>query len=483
MGRNRLLPNSFFISGLPTRKENFKLFRPKQKSDVIFPRISMIMYHPFWIKYTLYLLSNGFNIDAQNDLFFWAEKSGKRYPTKGILYFCLLSIYLKKMDEKSNPDVRVGRRWSKDWLFHKEAYNNIIKIILEITSKVANRNYTDYINNIFSPLFQSVCKNEKMDLEKIFIDIYNIYLSNNQRRTKKLILQSIAHFVESLAEVIIRIKTKLPRYKSDRLIGSNIDFTKYVVLSNNADSSINKLRKIANTNINFKKEELIALLNQLQETENGQNFIKSFLLISLLNPLKHSNKYIIEKMRDFFNYIKNLEDLSNLILNLFPDITFRNKLTDNLLDMCFYWKLNFFLLDGEDIARKIAIHNKKIMTKEDISQLFESTEYSINYNKFINDFYKDESLLDFLCFSFSKKYKYDDIISGFLEILYKCLIQKMKPIDIFIELLLYRETIRNITAETYELIKQVPGIGKAQFWGLESFIGWSKIFLKVLKDG
>ena len=482
MESNRLLPDTFFISGLHNSKNNLKLFRPKQISDLILPRISMIMYHPFWIKYTLFLLSNGYYLDKQDDLFFWAIKESKKHTNKGILYFCLLSIYLRRLDSKS-PDVSVGKRWSKDWLFHKEAYYNIIDVIqeLNITANI-KFNYTLYVDKVFSPLFQSACKKEKIDLKKIFIDINNNLQVNKQQISKKQVIESIDLFVEKLAIIIEKIKHRLPQYKNDRLIDTIIEFTKQVILSNIDEPFFRNSNKLANTKIPFSKKELIILLNQLQETENGQYFIRSFLLISTLDPLNHDNPYIVEKIREICIDYKDQEDISKKFIQSFPDISFKKDIVENLSESCFYWKLNFFLLDGEDIARNLAIKNNRLLTKDSICKLFTNNIESFHFTKFIDDTYKDKSLLDFLNYAFSIKYRSDELTASFLEVFYKCLIQKKSSCEIFIELLLHQKTIRRISDDTYEFVEKVPGMRRALFWGLEAFINWSKIIMRGLID-
>ena len=83
------LPDNFFISAVPNRRELSKLFRPKELREFVFPEFGMIMYDLFWVKYTLYLIKEGYVPWTQNYLFFGAEKGGQIDVTKSVLYFSI----------------------------------------------------------------------------------------------------------------------------------------------------------------------------------------------------------------------------------------------------------------------------------------------------------------------------------------------------------------------------------------------------------
>lgn len=72
-----LLPEHFYVTGIPKKRKLPKLFRPKELRHYVFPELGMIMYPLFWVKYTLFLIKEGYVPWEQKHLFFWGKRVEK----------------------------------------------------------------------------------------------------------------------------------------------------------------------------------------------------------------------------------------------------------------------------------------------------------------------------------------------------------------------------------------------------------------------
>lgn len=65
----------FIFSARPNEGSQTQLLRPRMLNDYIFPNVGLIMYGFFWLKFGLWLHSQGLDPDDQSELLLWTRYS------------------------------------------------------------------------------------------------------------------------------------------------------------------------------------------------------------------------------------------------------------------------------------------------------------------------------------------------------------------------------------------------------------------------
>lgn len=479
MGNTRLLPENFYITGIPQTAERPKLFRPKELREYVFPEVGMIMYPLFWVKYTLFLLREGYNLSEQKYLFFWAKKNKNIESLNGVLYYSLISRFLK--EEYDAEDVSVGKRWAR-WIFKKDWKDKIIEEIRKFVQNPNNFNSSAFVGKIFSSDFKSDCVNCNIDLarncQSKFSTVINEFEDKEYRKNMR---KSIGCFVDFIAELLY-LNEDL-NVEEGSVISPNIEFTRKVLLEESEDLK-GDLIQLANTNLKFTVEEIVSLLNALQSNQKGTYFLRSLLLVSYFDPLNHHNRYIIERMRNILDLYRTTTDFKEGVLAKFKNINFNPEILAGLEESCFYWELNYFLADGEDISRDLLRNNPETVTSSEIAHYFSKGKNQSleNFKNFFQKFRDNkrrhylESLIKTLNVGGGEK------VAKFLATLLDGIEKSLDLSEVFVNLLLLEGTIEKETENLYSVTSLPKELTSATFYGIDPLIDWSRTMLRGLKN-
>jgi hypothetical protein len=483
MQGERLLPPPFYISGIPRKRKMAKLFRPKELREFVFPELGLIMYHLFWVKYTLYLIKLGYDVSKQKHLFFGIEKNGEINPLEGVLYYSILSkLYNEK---EGSDDVSVGSLWARGWLF-KGGWRNVILGELEKFAKdPRNFDFVNFVDVIFHSDFYTDCKRARINLvDVIKTDMLKEFKAGNDDLESSQ--DAIKSFVSSITRIFLA--TNEIKWKEGAVIEPNIAFTQKVLLCDL--DKWNDLLKIANVNFKFTREELRIFLNSLQSTEPGRYFLRSILLVSYVDPLGHNRDYVRKTMRDIYHLYESEKDFKAKVFTKFSYINLDSSVFDKIEETCFYWELNFFLADGEQLARNILCKDGEtvdIINEDDIKQYFLSSkqEEATYFRKFLEkmESSKRKSFLTSLINKLRVSNNDNDSIANYFRSLLEGINRRYEPYQIFIELLLAKRTLEKETKKLYRVIVRASKErSKTSFYGIDPLMNWTRTILKALKN-
>lgn len=441
----------------------------------MFPELGMIMYPLFWIKYTLHLLKEGYDVSAQKHLFFWAGTE----PSEGVLYYSLLSKFYSK--GCGTEDVSVGTNWAKGWLFKPGWKDNVTKELEKIAKDQANYVFHEFTKNVFSSDFKTDCRRAHVNISRII----KTEMLKTLRDTKgKDYVETVQKTIEAFARSMMKIfhTNKGLHCKEGAVIEPNIEFTRRVLLQNSND--LNELSKLANVNFNFTKEELKTLLTVLQTTEKGRYFLRSMLLVSYVDPLNHSRGYVREKMRDICDVYRSAKDFEEEIKSKFDDLIVNRSVLSGLEETCFCWALNFFLADGEEIARRLLGSQNivRIIRGNEIKQYFSGgDEYLRNFMGFLERLKKQAWRAHLTVVVEKLRKQGSEDVANYMARLLEGIEKYDEPYTIFIELLLEQGTLKKEAENIYSVVTLPPEeTSTAFFYGIDPIIDWSRTTLKGL---
>ncbi len=480
MPEERLLPHPFYLSATKKRGENPKLFRPKELREYVFPGIGLVMYDLFWVKYSLHLkLNKNYDLTEQNRLFLWAEKDGKKEPEESVLYYSLLSRYLSQITEIK--DVSVGKIAARGWLFKRKWKNKILRGLKRFAKKPEEFDFEDFVESAFSSEFKTKCKRKEVDLVEILRAVMeaNPPTSNN---TEERVKEVISSFVKGV-ERVFREDEKLHGVNNNEVvIGPNIDFTEKV-LGEVEDAS---LEPLANTNFRFRRKEVEAFIQALSLTQKGEYLLRSFVLIAYFDPLSNDNDSIKGKLRRVSDIYRKDDSFTDQAAGKFRGITLPESILGELEESCFFWALNFFLGDGEDIARKLLNEKreeeKSTLSTKDVEEYFQrSDNFRVNY---IREIYKRlkqrwEGELSNLIENLRRKG--ESGVADYLELLSDCLEKNLEIEKTFLKLLNNQGTIEKEADDLHIVVNPYSDSSpSASFYAIDQAISWTK---RVLRGG
>jgi len=476
-----LLPEHFYISALPKKRKLPKLFRPKELREYVFPELGMIMYDLFWVKYTLFLIKEGYVPWEQEHLFFWANKAGRIDPLKSVLYFSILSKVRSLLTHER--DISVGRDFARRWLFARIGWKEkVANGLLDFSAKGRTFDFQNFVEQIFHSDFKNDCVRFGVDLAEM--------ATRKMSEAFESLPPSDAH-VSAIKSFCIFIGTLLhdtgiiqnyPR-ATGAVIDPNINFTRKVLLLNTTE--VGALRDLANIDFCFTRKEITILLKRLMQTEQGRYFLASVFLVSYLDPIQNSRMSVTEGLRNIYNRYKNTKNFEDQITLIFSGFEFPKVIFERMEEVCFYWELNFFLSDGETISRKL-LQERSIISRGEISKYFEEHQALLrNFAGFLEILTQDsERVIHLHSFIQSLQKTGDTGTSNFMFHLLKSLKQRKEICDVFIDLLLARGTLREIGHDLYSVTGKISkNMSEAIFYGIGPLIDWTTAILRGLRNG
>jgi hypothetical protein len=337
-----------FLSGTRETSSRTNVFRPKELREVVFPGFGMIMHSLFWVKHTFYLGENGYDLSGQDSLLLWADDGAPQY-TESLLFYCVYS----NMNTAGQVTVNAGERTTRNWLFRRDTdrsgglYEQLAENLLSLTESPTAPDYATFVESAFAPWFRTRCDELNIDLEREMNAVVgpSLDISDPAEREREL-----AAAFATLVGRFIREHPSLRSGKSLAVISTTTNFSRRVY-----DVATPEHRAIlANTNLEFTAAEATALLEAVGRMKNGEHFLRSLVFILYLDPTVHSRGEIEQQMRHLYDLVrKDPEDVVGEVQSRYQLSVVDNRVTSDIDATAFYWILNFFMADGETIARDL----------------------------------------------------------------------------------------------------------------------------------
>jgi hypothetical protein len=472
------LPEGMYLSASADKSSRSKLFRPKEITEIVFPGIGMIMHDIFWVKYTIYLEDRGYEVHSQEHLLLWAEKDGIKKPTEGVLYYSLLSEYISDIGEIEDS-VSAGSDATKNWIFkspEETGYSHYEAVMDDILTAANNPEEFDiggFIENRLSSDFRGKCSESGIEPKRILEDRLskiNVDSDDSERNRYEGVL---AAFTKALADMFDRDRyDRLHRNKSENIIESNMNFATDLI----EEVGLSQIETLANTDFSFTQEEVATLVEAIQQKKNGEYLAGSILIITYLNRVHGGDT------RDIYGIYQENKDLVEDARSYLPTVSFSSEVIEKLEILCFYWKVNYFLADGEDMARKKIMGEGGDYTETIdlgmVERWLEETESGENVVEFIDDLINKGWLDELERLIEKMKREGEEDIVEFFEKLHEGVGANRSPAEIYLDLLEQRGTVRREAEEVYRMEFEPSTSGSAGFYGIDPLTDWTEAMIR-----
>jgi hypothetical protein len=475
--------DDFFLSARPEGGTQANYFRPKAVTEIVFPDVGMIMYPMFWNKYAIYLHENGYELTEQDHLYLWAERDGTRVATDGVLYYALRSLYETRQGRI--PDITVGENAASEWLFKPATatgqglYDGLVDHFLQVARGQAPSlaEFTTATLGFMSQRFRARCaENDISFAEQFETQLHNV--SHNPAAAEREKYDSI---VTAFVRAIERCFTAVPALHRTRLsevvIGSNLNFVRPLL----EQAPTATLARLANTQFAIAADEANAFLEAVQAREHGEYLVGSILLIAVVGPSRDRDA-ILNDLRQLPELYRSRADIVEEAHAQFPEATISSEVVDVLEPLCYFWSVNYFLADGEDLARHLIANTSGIITDDDIDDLFQDHGTAESFARFIElstqDRYGAEltGLLEVLT-----SMQEDDVVA-FLDQFRAQLGAGESPRELFIALLEWNNVLVDET-DHYRVTAPIQENDSATFYGVDEVINWTETLTEAVADG
>lgn len=479
---NSKTSNEFFLSARVEGGTQANYFRPKAVTEIVFPDVSMIMYPMFWNKYAIYLDAKGYDLSNQNHLYLWAERDGERVATESVLYYALRSLYATRQGKI--PNIAVGENAASEWLFKPSSatgrglYDELVDHFLQVTIEEAPSldEFTDETMKYMSQRFRSRCTDNSFSFPDCFeTQLQSITLPTNADKRDRYD-GVVTAFVRALERAFKQVPTLHRTRLSEIVIGSNIDFVNPLL----KEAPVSRLTRLANTNFAISADEANAFLEAVQAREHGEYLVGSILLIAIVGP-SQDRESILNDLRRLPELYQSRNNIVEDARQQFPDAEISAEVLDALEQLCYFWSVNYFLADGEDLARYLITNTDGVITEDDITDLFKEHETADSFERFIElstqERYAAE-LDDLITLLNSMD---EDEVVAFLEKFRVHLSAGSSPRQLFLTLLEWNDILVD-ESDHYRVTAPVQENDSASFYGVDEVINWTETLTEAVTD-
>lgn len=464
-----------FISGTKETQSRTNLFRPKELREVVFPGLGMIMHSLFWVKHMFYLAENGFDPDNQDSILLWAAGKEPTY-TESLLFYCLYS----NMPTAGGMKVNAGQRTTQNWLFRKDPerpggiYAQISDNLLRLAEQPSSPDYDALVESSFAPWFRTRCEDLGVDLVAELDDTVGAALDISDPVKQE---EALASAFSTTVGQVVRTHPSLHSGKNMFVISTTFNFARRVY-----DNATPEQRSsLGNTRLEFTAEEAKSLLNAVGRMDHGEHFLRSLMFMLYLDPSKHHRDEITQQMRHLYDLVnEDPEEIVTTVQMRYPLSAFDNRVLDGLDSTAFYWVLNFFMADGETIARDLLEDIDSPIDVGDVRVYFDSNPSRANrYQSFFQ--YTDECQ-PYLSTLISELRETDaGVTVSFVEKLMIGLDEGSNPAELFLELLVSQGTITEKSAGQHLINTRPQNTNPASFYGIGPLISWAETLATSIK--
>lgn len=475
-----MISDEFFLSARAEGGTQTNYFRPKAVTEIVFPDVGMIMYPMYWNKYALHLANEGYNLAAQDHLYLWAERDGERDATEGVLYHSLCSLYETRQGEI--PDIAVGENAASEWLFKPSTvtgrglYDELVDHLLQAATGAAPsiEEFTDKTMGYMSQRFRSRC----IDSGFSFPDCFETHLRQVSVAPDADEYERYDAVVKAFVQALEQAFKQVPDLHRTRLgevvIGSNINFVR--PLLEQAPPVV--LARLANTRFVISADEANAFLEAVQAREHGEYLVGSILLIALVGPSR-DRESILTELRRLPELYHTQNDVPTEACQQFPEANISKTVVDALEHLCYFWSVNYFLADGEDLARHLITHTDGVITESEITTLYEKHETTDSFEQFIELSTQERYIreLDDLITLLASMG--EDDVAAFLDAFRTRLEAGDSPKQLFITLLEWNGVLVD-ESDHYRVTAPIQENDSATFYGVDEVINWTQTLVEAV---
>ena len=472
----------FFLSARTESGRQTNYFRPKAVTEIVFPDVGMIMYPMFWNKYLISLERQGYDLTEQDHLYLWAEREGKRDPTESVLYYSLRSLYATRRD--SLPDIAVGESAASEWLFTPSTvrgrglYDELVDHFLRVADgdPPPLNEFTEETNTYMSQRFRSRCTDAGFSFPDCFeVELRAVKLSDeaDERERYDGVVTAFVRALQRAFEAVPALhRTRL----GEVIIGSNIGFVR--PLLEQAPEAV--LDRSANTEFEVSADEANAFLEAVQAREHGEFLVGSILLISIVGPTQDRDA-ILNELRRLPDLYRSRADIVERARQEFPGADISPEVCDVLEQLCFFWSVNYFLADGEDLARQLIANTDGVITDDDLKEVFDERATADSFERFVELSTREQYATDLGDLIQLLESMGEDDVVAFLQAYRQLLGDGYSPRQLFVELLKWNGVLVDET-EHYRVKAPIQENDSASFYGVDEVINWTKTLWEAVDN-
>lgn len=457
-----------FISGTRETQSRTNLFRPKELREVVFPGMGMIMHSLFWVKHTFALAEHGYPLTDQDAILLWATGEEPDY-TESLLYYCVYS----NMGTAGEMTVNAGQRATRDWLFRKNPdqpggiYAQLARNLQRLAEQQLEPDYEAFVEASFAPWFRTRCDELGVDLVAELEDTVGSALDESEPGHQEQALAS--RFATAVGQVV-RSHSSLRSSKDTLVISTTFNFARRVY-----DTATPEQRStLGNTRLQFTADEATALLEAVRRIDHGEHFLRSLMFMLYLDPAAHRRDEITQQMRHLYDTVtEDPEEIVTTVQTEYLLSVFDDRVVEGLNATAFYWVLNFFMADGETIARDLLDEIDSPIDVGDVRDYFDSNSSTADrYRSFFR--YTDECQTHLSTLLTELRETDAGTTVTFVETLMSGLDEGLDPAALFLELLASQGTVTEKSEGQYLISTRPQNTNAASFYGIGPLISWAE---------
>jgi len=501
VSNKQFLPDDYYIGAPINSTSRLSLFRPSQPSNLTFPEIGMIFYHPYWVKHILYSIEKGYKVlfkdstrDERFSYFFLPEvKESYKDPENSdkdkLIIRAKDSMFSALMIHGPDKITNTFMFWARDpnhWLFENaQWFKDLHAKIYSWNNKNRDKVFQDIIPIIGSGLISNLHNNE-VDIEEEFKTLFLdkvIDFSDHE--------EVIAHLSIFFNNIVMK-----SGFHRENVIETSIAFVESIFFPENISPS-NYIKDLSNKDFygfsGFSENEKTSFFRALKESEKGLVVLESIILTDIMNIfnngirdelLSHKDSY--KKLKDNEDYVKSF--LKDIYRQIFPDI---NTLFDSLLIRSLGWEWNIFLLSGEHITKDYFFKDLKsddgLLLSVLSEAIYKGDEMDDGILKDIFNYFVDfiKSFDAYKLKLFMKLIKKSEGLISFgslncMEVFHKLISNHARPEDIYINIL-ERSQLITCGEDRINIIEDIQ-VSPPFFAGYASFMDFYEIVRWEIND-
>lgn len=147
--------------------------------------------------------------------------------------------------------------------------------------------------------------------------------------------------------------------------------------------------------------------------------------------------------------------------------------TDDIDATAFYWVLNFFMADGETIARDLLQDAPSSLGVDDIEQYF--SEDPTSAERFRSFFDYTAECRPYLSALVAETERESVTTTRrFIDTLLHGLSEEQTPAELFVDLLESQGTLEEVSEGRYQILTRPQNTNAASFYGIGPLVSWAK---------
>lgn len=465
--------SEYFLSATQETSSRSRLFRPKELREFVFPGVGMIMHSLFWVKHAAHLHRQGIDPLDQDRLLVYVEVDGEVLYDESLLWYCFAS----RLASESRVSLTAGVKTTKNWLFDPQydydgnVYDRVADELQSMRAMGEAYECDVFVEEVFARWFVTRCEELGIDLAaRLRTDVLSV--ADDVTTSEQSYEPIVTAFCE-LVGSLIRDHAALRGQSNLAVITSTTRFAVQLLVPENEDV----IAVLADTSFRFTPAQSTALLRAVTALEHGRHFIRSVLFVIYLDPRSHSGSGFSQAMRRIHDLVT--ED-PEAVVRTGASLVNIQELPDSVLtdldETSYFWLLNFFMADGETIARTLLDTEEPVLTTADVREYFDdSRDRADNFADFVS---RVDDGLEYLPRMLSEISATESPrVHRFLTQLRESFEGGTTPPNVLLDLLVMNGTVEKEASDTYRIREYPSNTNAASFYGIGPLKNWTETIL------